>query len=286
MRVLVTGATGFIGRYVIAALLRHPGVEVIATSLHPEKAACQPWKDQVLYKAFDIKGVEESPALFEYFERPDILIHLAWEGLPQYRLAHHLEVNLPLHRTFIRQLVTGGLKNVNITGTCFEYGMQEGRLSEDLPAQPDNPYAKAKNELRLYVEGLCGEKGLACKWLRLFYMFGPGQAAGSLISQLETALDSGDAVFNMSGGEQVRDFLPVEQVAAYIVAASLQTQVQGIINICSNHPVTVRQLVEDYLRQTGRTIRLNLGYYPYPDFEPMRFWGDNKKLKSIYKEYE
>jgi dTDP-6-deoxy-L-talose 4-dehydrogenase (NAD+) len=85
----------------------------------------------------------------------------------------------------------------------------------------------------------------------------------------------------MSGGEQVRDYLPVEKVAEYIVAIATQNEIMGIINCCSGKPVTVRELVENYLAEEQKNIHLNLGYYPYPDFEPMHFWGNNKKIKSI-----
>ncbi len=90
----------------------------------------------------------------------------------------------------------------------------------------------------------------------------------------------------MSGGEQVRDFLPVETVAHYLTLIALQDKVTGIINCCSGEPITVRKMVEDYLERRGRSIPLNLGYYPYPDYEPFRFWGDPSKLKSIILEHE
>ena len=112
-------------------------------------------------------------------------------------------------------------------------------------------------------------------------MYGQGQNPISLFAQLDTALDNGDTVFNKSGGEQVRDYLPVEKMAADIVAIALQDKVSGIINCCSGIPVTVKQLVEDHIKERNKHISLNLGYYPYSDYEPMRFCGDNSKLKSI-----
>ena len=112
-------------------------------------------------------------------------------------------------------------------------------------------------------------------------MYGQGQNPNSLFSQLDKALTNGDAVFNMSGGEQVRDYLPVEKMATYIVDIALQNKITGIINCCSGVPVTVKELVETYLKERNKNISLNLGYYPYSDYEPMRFWGDNSKLKSI-----
>jgi dTDP-6-deoxy-L-talose 4-dehydrogenase (NAD+) len=100
---------------------------------------------------------------------------------------------------------------------------------------------------------------------------------------LEKALANGEKVFNMSKGEQMRDYLPVEQVAENIVRIARQRNVAGIINCCSGRPVTVKAMVENYLERNGKTIALNLGYYPYPDYEPFRFWGDPSKLKTIFE---
>ena len=108
-----------------------------------------------------------------------------------------------------------------------------------------------------------------------------GQNPNSLLSQLDRALVNGDAVFNMSGGEQVRDYLPVEKVAENIVKIALQQNVTGIINCCSGKGITVKEFVENYLKEKNKTITLNLGYYPYADYEPMSFWGDDRKLKIL-----
>lgn len=122
------------------------------------------------------------------------------------------------------------------------------------------------------------------KWVRLFYMYGKGQNPSALIPQLEAALSRGDKVFNMSGGQQVRDYLPVELVAKYLVRIALQAKVTGIINCCSGIPVKVEDFVQDYLLLTRQKIELNLGHYAYTDFEPMAFWGNNKKLQIILNE--
>ncbi|MGH2563543.1 MAG: NAD-dependent epimerase/dehydratase family protein, partial [Ginsengibacter sp.] len=121
----------------------------------------------------------------------------------------------------------------------------------------------------------------SCKWIRLFYMYGEGQNPNSLLSQLQIALSNGDKEFKMSGGEQERDYLPVEKVAEYIVAVALQNEVEGIINCCSGKPIKIKELVTNYLKENNVDIKLNPGYYPYTDYEPMSFWGDNTKLKQI-----
>jgi len=281
--VLVTGATGFIGNYVVEELL-HSNCRVIASSSLREKARLKAWFDKVDYKALDFSEFDSAIDYFNFFGKPDILIHLAWEGLPNYKASFHLEQNLPRHFAFLENMIQHGLKSLTVTGTCFEYGMQEGCLTEEMEVNPTNPYAIAKNRLREKLQQLEINHAFILRWVRLFYMYGEGQNPNALLSQLGKALTNKETVFNMSGGEQVRDFLPVEKVAEYIVKIALQENVKGIINCCSGKPVTVRQLVEEYLQMNNKTIQLNLGYYPYPDYEPMRFWGDNTKLKSILED--
>ena len=279
-KILVTGATGFIGQYVVDRLLSD-GHTVIATSAHEEHARPLPWFDRVRYIPFDLADFDPAVDYYRFFNEPDAIIHLAWEGLPQYKAAFHLDINYPRHAALLDNLVRHGLRDITVTGTCLEYGLQEGCLREDMPVFPDNAYAIAKNELRKFLQDLESRFPVVVKWARLFYLYGKGQNPGSLYSSLRKALENGDKVFNMSGGEQMRDFLPVEKAAAYIVQLALQLNIRGIVNICSGQPVTVKQFVVNYLALMNSKITLNLGYYPYADYEPMRFWGDDSKLKTL-----
>jgi nucleoside-diphosphate-sugar epimerase len=279
-KVLVTGATGFIGNYVVEHLLNQ-GNTVIASSSNREKASSYNWFNRVEYVEFDLKQFRSSDNYFQYFKSPDALIHLSWEGLPNYKSLFHFEENLPGHYDFLKNIITNGCNNISVTGTCFEYGMKEGKLSEDMCCIPDNPYALAKDSLNKFLHELSKQYPFTLKWIRLFYLFGKGQNPKSLFSQLDLALENGDRIFNMSGGEQVRDYLPVEMAAEYIVKVAMQNKVNGIINCCSGNPVKIKDMVEQYLFEKKKNIELHLGYYPYPDYEPMSFWGDNKKLQSI-----
>jgi dTDP-6-deoxy-L-talose 4-dehydrogenase (NAD+) len=279
MKALVTGATGFIGRHVVPALEAR-GLSVVATGIEPE-ASAYPWLARAAYQPYDLACADRGEDLFARFGRPDLLVHLAWEGLPRYRERFHFESNLPRHYAFIKNLVEHGLADVTVAGTCFEYGMLEGCLTEDLPNRPDNAYALAKDTLRKFLLELRREHPFSLKWPRLFYLYGPGQSPRTLLAQLDQALETNQDSFNMSGGEQVRDYLPVEQVAARLARIACQRAVEGVINCCSGRPVTVKDLVQQHLAARGRTIRLNLGFYPYPDFEPMRFWGSTAKYDSI-----
>ena len=102
-------------------------------------------------------------------------------------------------------MVGDGLTRVVVTGTCFEYGMQSGALKEDLETKPANSYALAKDNLRKFLEKLQETIVFDLKWIRLFYIYGKGQRPDSILSQLDAALERKGGVFNMSGGEQLRD---------------------------------------------------------------------------------
>ncbi len=281
-KVLVTGATGFIGGHVVNELLRLKH-EVIASSSNQKKAEKKEWFSSVTYIPFQIADVEANLNLFNFFGEPDVLIHLAWEGLPNYKSDFHILANLPRHQNFLKNLVLNGLKSLCVTGTCFEYGMREGQLSEDMEAIPANSYAAAKNMLRKFLETLCFENSAKFNWLRLFYMYGEGQNEKSLISQLDKAIQENNPIFNMSGGQQIRDYLPIVKVAEYIVITAIDGGSAGIVNCCSGKPVKVVDFVKEYIGNVGRAIFLNLGHYPYPDYEPMVFWGDNTKLLNIIR---
>lgn len=279
MRVAVTGAAGFIGRYVLSELSDR-AVETIAVVR--SSAAELSELPNLSVVRLDIHDAPENS--FELMGRPDVLIHLAWEGLPNYHSLHHFEAELPRQFHFLKTLIEAGLPSLLVAGTCFEYGMQSGLLSEDMPTKPSNPYGYAKDALRKQLEFLRVARPFSLTWARLFYMYGEGQPKGSLYSQLKGAVLRGDRVFNMSGGEQLRDYLPVSEVAQHIVCLAMAKQNIGAINICSGNPVSVRRLVEEWIHDNEWKIELNLGHYPYPDYEPMAFWGDVSRIRAVCTE--
>jgi dTDP-6-deoxy-L-talose 4-dehydrogenase (NAD+) len=284
LKIVVTGATGFIGNHLIKELLKDMNNEVIATSRDTEKAKKYEWFTKVKYISYDLDSLEEIN-LFEYFDKPDRVIHLAWDGLPNYNDLIHIEKNLFNNYQFIKNLVANGLKDITITGTCFEYGLINGCLSEDIQTNPSNSYAIAKDNLRKFIEELKKQFEFNYKWIRLFYMYGEGQGEKSLIALLDKAIQNAEKEFNMSSGEQLRDYLHVQKVASYISKIVLQNQIDNqIINCCSGKPISIRKFVENYLDEKSYSMKLHLGYYPYPSYEPMAFWGDNTKLKKVLNE--
>src|SRR5258706_1125988 len=230
-KVLVTGASGFIGNYVVPELLKS-GCYVIASSMHKSGISQENWLNRIVYIPLDFGQFDPAINYFEYFQRPDLMIHLAWKGLPNYKSCFHIEKNLPRHIHLLDNIIRNGLKDLTVTGTCLEYGMQEGLLEENMQVFPANAYAIAKNEMRRSLEALQTKYRFLLKWVRLFYIYGKKQNPNSLLSQLDKALEDNRPVFNMSGGDQVRDYLPIEKVAQYLVKIALQDRVLGVINCC------------------------------------------------------
>lgn len=281
MKVLVTGASGFVGNHVVQYLLAQNHT-VVATSRDEAKAQQYDWYEKVKYIPFDISNFSTNANLFTHFGEPDVLIHLAWDGLPNFLDTIHIDKNLFSHYQFLKNYVESGGNHIVITGTCLEYGMQSGSLDENLIPLPDCAYAVAKDSLRRFIVELQKKyTALTFQWMRLFYMYGEGQYSKAILPQLEAAVKKGDTVFNMSGGEQLRDYLPIHTVAEYISKVALQKDIGGIINCCNGTPISVRKFVEDFIKINNYAIDLNLGYYPYPAYEPMAFWGDKNKIDLI-----
>jgi nucleoside-diphosphate-sugar epimerase len=278
-KIAVIGASGFIGRHVLRELASHP-IEVIAVTRNTAKLSDITKNIHVV--ELDIAYPQSDD--YERLNRPDIVIHLSWEGLPNYKSLHHFETELPRQYLFLSGLVQAGLPSLLVSGTCFEYGMQSGALSEDIIPLPCTSYGYAKDALRKQLEFLRGKHPFNFTWARLFFMYGEGQAKSSLLPQLKAAVERGDKLFNMSGGKQLRDYLPVKEVASLLVTLALRQTDAGVVNVCSGKPISVRNLVESWLKDNGWAIDLNLGYYDYPDYEPMNFWGTRRRLDDILEQ--
>jgi dTDP-6-deoxy-L-talose 4-dehydrogenase (NAD+) len=275
-RIAVSGASGFVGRYVVDALQRRD-VEVIALTRKPERL--RGFGGAVRVVEFDIAAA--SADAYEQLGCPDALVHLAWDGLSNYLSPRHFEKELPQHYLFLKSLVEAGLPSLLAVGTCFEYGMQSGSLVESLDPRPVTSYGYAKDALRRQLEFLRAQSRFSLTWARLFYMHGEGQLATSLLPMLRDAVARGQQTFDMSGGEQLRDYLPVAEVAKCLVDLLLLCPDSGIVNVCSGAPVSVRRLVDTWIAENGWNIVPNLGVYPYPDYEPLAFWGNSTKLSKL-----
>lgn len=281
MKLAITGATGFIGRYIVEDLLRQ-NFDVLVTGTNREKASTFPWFKDVEFIEIDLNKTQPESVLKE-IATADKLLHLAWSGLPNYKSLFHFEQNLMPQYYFLKNLINLGVLDITITGTCFEYGKKNGCLTEEMETNPENSYALAKDTLHNFLKELQKVNDFKLKWVRLFYMHGTGQAESSILSQLDNAIQNNMDHFNMSAGEQIRDYLSVQEVASKLGRVALHPEFNGTINCCSGKGISIRNLVENHLREKKYELKLNLGFYPYNDYEAFEFWGDNSKWNSIFE---
>ena len=195
----------------------------------------------------------------------------------------HLSETLPSHYAFLRAVVRAGVRHVLVAGTCLEYGMQCGLLDEDMTAMPTTPYGQAKNNLRQLLQALQMDTPFTLQWVRLFYLYGPGQRSGSLLAQLDQAIDAQATSFKMSPGDQLRDYLRVDEAARRIAVLINRPDIHGIINCCDGKPTSVLQFVERRIKERGANIQLETGSFSYPEYEPFAFWGGSKLMEAFHE---
>lgn len=279
MHVAVTGGTGFVGRPLIAQLLArgHTVTAVLRPGTSPPAiagngGAAPDWLEG------DVHALP--PELLRRLASADVVAHLAWPGLPNYQALFHLDETLPREMAFLRALVEAGAARLLVTGTCFEYGLQDGELRETAPTCPVTAYGMAKDGLHRYLNALRRHVPFLLQWARLFYLHGPGQNPKSLLSQLDAAIDRGDTHFPMSAGEQLRDYLSVEDAARRLLRLLETPTLTGAVNVASGRPLSIRRLVEKHMETRGVSLRLDLGHYPYPSYEPLAFWAGVTKYEE------
>jgi dTDP-6-deoxy-L-talose 4-dehydrogenase (NAD+) len=275
--ILVTGASGGLANGIIQALLR-AGIRVTATSRSKEAISSLSFYNQVEFKEWDLN---DSPvALYNYFGQPDAVLHLAWELLSDLKNPAHENEILDKQKMFLKNLIDGGLKDLTVVGTAYEYGMKSGECYETDNSEPIVPYGNGKNLLRIYLESLQKQHSFCLKWIRLFNVFSEGRKGKNLYSHLMIAIESKQQAFNMSGGEQIRDYMYGEEAANKLAAISLQTEITGIINCCSGSPIQLKDMILKFMSENGLHIPLNLGFYPYLGHEPMQQWGNPSKMNK------
>lgn len=275
--IIITGGSGFIGRNLVPYFL-NKNYKITILGRNKERIKKFKWFKKVKFLKFDLN--DKKTWNIKNF-KSNFLIHLAWQGLPNFESNYHIKNNLSSNFEFIKYMVSKGVYNLMITGTCLEYGKRNGKLYSHTKTEPQIPYAIAKDLLRKKIQNLSNKKKINLKWARLFYMYGAGQNKKSLIADLENSINKNHKTFKMSKGNQHRDFMPVEKVVEqlYILFRNKQN---GVYNICSGYPIKLKDLVKKILIKKNTKIKLNLGYYSYPKYEAMKFWGNRDIGEQIY----
>jgi len=237
-RVLVTGPTGFIGRNCLG-LLTDRGFEVHAAAHSLPNA---PLGRSAHWYSVDLLDRCAVAKLFDSI-RPSHLLHFAWYTDPKdYRSSPMNLAWCEAGINLVQRFAESGGSRAVFAGTCFEYDSQFGYFSESVtPEAPSTLYGVCKNSLQRVVTAYAGQIGLSVAWGRIFYLYGPYEARQRLVPSVILALLRGETA-RCTHGRQLRDFLEVSDVADAFVAL-LDGDTQGVVNVGSGEPVTIRVLV-------------------------------------------
>ena len=277
MKILVTGANGYLGRGIVKELLDR-GEIVIATDFRTD--GIDPRARIFSENLFAI----ENP--YQHFGKPDILLHLAWRNGFKHDDESHI-IDLPKHYLFLKNRCASGIHQVAVMGTRHEIGFFEGSVDENTPCHPVTNYGIAKNSLREFTHCLCKKYGTVFQWLRGFYIVGNTPYGNSIFSKLLQAESEGKEAFPFTSGKNEYDFLDYPVFVDFVCATILQDQINGIINISSGWPVSLGQRVEEFIRDNHLQIKLAYGTYPDRPYDSHAIWGNNKKIAEIrsYSKY-
>lgn len=271
MKILVTGANGYLGQGIVKSILDH-GVDVIAADVrcdHVDERA-----EAVECNLFKIKKP------YEYFENPDVLLHLAWRDGFVHNSDAHLE-DLPKHYAFIKSMMDDGIQRVAVMGSMHEVGFYEGSINENTPCSPMNLYGIAKNALREAVELLSKQYSIPYQWLRGYYIVGNSQYGNSIFSKITSAEKEGKAEFPFTTGQNQYDFLDYCDFCNQVASVVTQKVVTGIINIGSGKPEKLADRVERFISENNYKIKLKYGAFPDRPYDSKAVWGDDRKIKTV-----
>lgn len=273
MKILVTGANGYLGKGVVKQLL-DDGAEVVATDLrntYIDKRAES--------KCADLFSIEDP---FEYFGRPDIVLHMAWRDGFVHGSINHIN-DLPKHVCFLSKLLNSGLKQLAVMGSMHEIGFFEGSINESTPCNPQSLYGIGKNALRCVLDLLCESKGICFQWLRGFYIVGNTMDGCSIFSKIVQASNNGQKEFPFTMGLNQFDFLDYGDFCKEVADTVEQKEINGIINICSGRPEKLSDRVERFIKDNNFSITLKYGAFPDRPYDSKAIWGDDFKIRMIEK---
>lgn len=271
MKILVTGANGYLGQGIVRIILNN-GHCVVATDFNTQFVDER--AERIVCNLFEV----DNP--YSFFGEPDVLLHLAWrDGFVHYSSAHIDD--LPKHYAFIKKMVDGGIQQVAVMGSMHEIGFFEGSINESTPCHPTTPYGIGKNALRDLTQMICKQKNSVFQWLRGYYIVGNSKFGSSIFSKITAAVDEGKTEFPFTLGQNQYDFIDYPDFCAQVAAVVGQKNEQGIINICSGKPEKLADRVERFIKENDYRIKLQYGAFPDRPYDSKAVWGNDTKIRKI-----
>lgn len=274
MKVVVTGASGYIGRHVVDALIKMHH-EVIAVDMINKGI-----NTDATFLSLDIF----SDDIYNKLGRPDACIHMAWKDGFNHASDAHMGM-LSKHYAFIKNMIDGGVKYLSVMGTMHEIGYYEGCVDENTPTNPLSMYGIAKNALREASLLLADISDTALMWLRAYYILGDDSNNNSIFTKITQMEHEGKASFPFVSGKNKYDFIHVDELAKQIATASTQSEITGIINCCSGKPVSLADKVNEFIEKNHYSIRPDYGKFPERPYDSPAIWGDNTKINLIMEKH-
>ena len=274
MKILVTGANGYMGTGIVKQLL-DDGIEVIATDFKLDKV------DNRAVKIEEDIFQDENP--FDNLGKPDVLLHLAWRDGFKHNSINHIN-DFPHHYAFIKKFIDSKIKKICCMGSMHEIGFYEGSINENTPTNPQSLYGISKNALRQAIEVDTKENDILFQWIRGFYIVGNARSGCSIFSKLAQAASEGKEYFPFTLGENQYDFLDYNDFCYQVAKVTEQDEINGIINCCSGKPVTLANRVERFIKENGYNIKLQYGAFPDRPYDSKAVWGDDQKIRKIMDE--
>lgn len=271
MKILVTGANGYLGQGIVKHIL-DCGHQVIAADFEVDHV-----DDRAIKNACDLFDISDP---FSFFGEPDVLLHLAWrDGFVHYADSHISE--LPKHYAFIKSFSESNVNRIAVMGSMHEIGFFEGCIKESTPCNPTTPYGISKNALRNLTSMFCSQNEKQFQWLRGYYIVGNSKYGSSIFSKITAAEETGKTEFPFTFGQNQFDFIDYEDFCEQVARAVCQDAVLGIINICSGHPEKLADRVEHFIKYNGYKIKLQYGAFPDRPYDSKAVWGDSTKIDQI-----
>jgi nucleoside-diphosphate-sugar epimerase len=278
-KVIVTGASGFVGSHTARRLLRE-GWEVAAL-LRSGASARRIADIQSHLRTWEGDLADTMMLRRRLTEwRPDACIHCAWYTEPgKYLQAAENLQSLSESAALLKELIAVECQTVVMAGTCAEYDTEPGFLQENGATRPATLYGAAKLAMAVLGQQLAANGGISFCWARLFYLYGPHEDERRIIPALIRALLAGRR-FAASEGEQIRDYLHVEDVACAL-ATLIRSNASGVFNISSGAPVSMRTVMQTVGDLLGQRHQIDFGVLPDRDWDPPCLFGDNRRLRAL-----
>ncbi len=276
MKAFVTGASGFIGSYLVKALV-DDGHEVLCLKRPTSNLeALGEYVDKVLW----VNNTEDWKETFKQF-KPYIIYNLAWNGVAAAdRVIWEKQVsNVAMQQELLDLALEVGCKKIVGTGSQSEYGDFENKIDESYPVNPKTAYAAVKAGSLTIMKSFCEINNIDWYWFRLFPLFGPYEADRWLIPSLIKNISTEDSM-DLTPGEQKLSYLYVGECAKAIMMAIHADGKSGIYNICSDNPTPLKTLVTKIRDKVNPNFKLNFGALPYRYGQCMYMEGDTTALRN------